>query len=68
MREILDNALGAGTCNRVFGSMNTYAMADGLPVWVNLMLAIIDEIDTSFAAEQKKTNPRITKYTNKYKQ
>jgi len=66
MRAILDNALGADTCNRVFGSMNTYAMADGLPVWANLMLAIIDEIDTSFAAEQKKTNPRIAKYTSKY--
>lgn len=68
MREILDNALGADTCNRVFGSMNTYAMADGLPVWANLMLAIIDEIDTAFAAEQKKTNPRIAKYTSKYHQ
>lgn len=66
MRQILDNALGAGTCERVFGSMSTYALADGLPVWVNLMLAIIDEVDTSFAAEQKKTNPRLAKYTAKY--
>ena len=46
--------------------MNVYAMADGLPVWCNLMLAVMDEIDTSFAREQKRMNPRIAKYTAKY--
>ena len=50
----------------IFGGMNVYAIADGLPVWCNLMLAIIDEIDTSFAREQKKTNPRLAKYAAKY--
>lgn len=67
MREIIDGCLGDGVCQSLFGTMNVYALADGLPVWTNLMLAIIDEVDTSFAAEQKKTNPRITKYTAKYK-
>ena len=32
----------------------------------NLMLAIMDEVDTTFAREQKATNPRIQKYTKKY--
>lgn len=48
------------------GKMNVYALSDGLPVWVNLMLAVMDEIDTAFAREQKQTNPRIAKYTAKY--
>lgn len=66
MRGIIDGCLGEGVCQNLFGAMNVYAMADGLPVWTNLMLAIIDEVDTSFAVEQKKTNPRIAKYTAKY--
>lgn len=66
MRGMIDEALESPVCDALFGSMNVYAMADGLPVWCNLMLSIIDEIDTSFAAEQKKTNPRIAKYAAKY--
>lgn len=68
MREMIDAALGAPVCNAVFGGMNVYALADGLPVWANLLLAIMDEIDTSFAREQKLTDGRIRKYSAKYKQ
>lgn len=66
MREMIDSVLGAGCCAAVFGDMNVYAMAEGLPVWANLLLAVIDEIDTTFAREQKATNPRIEKYLKKY--
>lgn len=66
MRELLDGALGAPVCDRVFGGMNVYALAEGLPVWCNLMFAVMDQIDTTFAQEQKKTNPRIQKYTSRY--
>lgn len=67
MREMIDGVFNTPICNELFGEMNVYAMADGLPVWCNLMLAIMDEIDTSYAKEQKLTNPRVTKYTNKYR-
>lgn len=66
MREMIDAVLGAGCCDAVFGEMNVYALADGLPVWANLLLAVIDEIDTTFAREQKATNPRLDKYLKKY--
>lgn len=66
MREVVDDIFGSDVCTAVFGNMNVYAMAGGLPVWANLMLAVMDEIDTSFAREQKATNPRIEKYTKKY--
>lgn len=66
MRNMIDGVLGASVCDDLFGRMNVYAMAGGLPVWCNLMLAVMDEIDTSFAREQKLTNPRIAKYTSKY--
>lgn len=67
IRELVDGVFGKPVCEAVFGCMNAYALADGLPVWVNLMLAVMDEIDTAFANEQKRTNPRVAKYTAKYR-
>lgn len=66
MREIIDNVFGVPVSDSLFGSMNVYALANGLPVWCNLMLAIMDEVDTTFAREQKATNSRVKKYTDKY--
>lgn len=65
MRAVIDGVFGP-VSTAVFGDMNTYAMAGGLPIWCNFMLAVMDEIDTTFAREQKATNPRISKYTSKY--
>lgn len=67
MRVVIDAALGDGVAEGVFGAMNVYALADGLPVWCNLMLAIIDEMDSGFAREKKASNPRVQKYLAKYK-
>lgn len=66
MRGMIDESLGVPVCDALFGSMNVYAMADGLPVWANLMLSILDQVDDSFAKEHGKTNGRIAKYTSKY--
>ncbi len=67
MRKTIDGVFGEPVSDAVFAEMNVYAVANGLPVWCNLLLAVMDEIDTSFAREQKATNPRIAKYTAKYK-
>ena len=66
MRAIIDGVFEAPVSETVFGGMNVYAIAGGLPVWCNLMMAVMDEIDTAFTREQKLTNPRISKYTAKY--
>lgn len=66
MRGIIDTVFETPVSEDVFGSLNTYALSEGLPVWANLLLAVMDEIDGSFVNEQKKTNPRIQKYTSKY--
>ncbi len=66
MREVINNLFGTPICSTLFGNMNVYALADGLPAWANLMLAVMEEIRLSFAREQKATNPRIEKYTKKY--
>ena len=57
MREIINEVFHVDICSALFGEMNLYALADGLPVWANLMLAVMDEVDTTFSREQKATNP-----------
>lgn len=66
MRRDIDGIFGVPLCDSLFGSMSLWALADGLPVWMNFLLAIIDTIDPAIVAEQKKTNPRLEKYTAKY--
>lgn len=66
MRGIIDGLLGEGVADALFHDMNCYALADGLPVWINLMFAVADEIQAAYTAEQKKTDPRITGYNKKY--
>lgn len=66
MRDALDGILGLGVCEAVFGDVNVYALAQGVPLWANLLLAIVEELDTAFAREQKAVNPRVAKYTKKY--
>ena len=67
MRELIDGTFEMPICDTLFKDMSMYSLADGLPLWANLLLAILDELDESFAREQKLTNPRVEKYTKKYK-
>lgn len=66
MRDMIDELFGKPVCAALFGGMNIYALADGLPVWCNLMLAVIDQIDTTFSREQRQTNAKIKKYMDKW--
>lgn len=66
MRSAIDDLFGVGISAELFPSMNCYAMANGLPVWMNLMFAVADEIAAAMSEEQKKTDPRISSYNKKY--
>lgn len=66
MRAIIDGVFEVPVCDAIFGGMNVYASANGLPVWCNLILAVIDEVDSTVVKEQKLTSPRLAKYTAKY--
>lgn len=66
MRTEIDTLFGEPICDKIFGNMSVCALADGLPIWANFMLSVIDEIDKVITNEQKKTNPRVQKYMQKY--
>jgi hypothetical protein len=67
MREIINALFGQDVCTPLFGEMNLFASAGGLPVWANLMLAIAEEVETCMQGELKQREARIAKYTAKYK-
>ena len=66
MRDIIDALFGEDVCTPLFGEMNLFSSAGGLPVWANLMLAIADEVQSSMQGELKERENRIRKYTEKY--
>lgn len=66
MGKILDSLFNAPVCEAVFGNMSLCAFANGFPVWLNLMLSILDEIEANIDDIQKQADPRIAKYKAKY--
>jgi len=66
MGKVLDGLFDAPVCASVFGDMSLCAFANGFPVWLNLMLAILDEIEANIGDIQKQADPRIAKYKAKY--
>lgn len=71
MRETVDDLLGDGVSEAIFTdpqgrSINCYALAGGIPVWMNLMFSIAETISDAFTAEEKKKDPRLQKLSGKY--
>ena len=66
MRASIDDLLGDGVADSLFPNMNCYAMADGLPVWMNLVMALADEVADAYVAERGKTDGRLSAHSRKY--
>ena len=67
MRGIVDNALGEGASSAIFGAMNLYAFAGGVPVWLNLWFSIIEEVSGAAENQRALLNPRLEEYMARYK-
>lgn len=66
MRAAIDGLLGPGVSEALFAGMNCYAIADGLPVWMNLVLALLDEVTEAYEREYGKTDARLKAHSAKY--
>lgn len=67
MKKIIDDLFGAPICETLFPRQTVYAVGNGLPVWTNLLYAVVDHMDVGLAEEKKKAQERIRKYSAKYK-
>lgn len=62
----VDDLFGAGTSDALFCGVSSYALADGLPLWTNFLLAVIDTIPEELSNQVKVSKPRVEKYLKKY--
>lgn len=65
MRKSVDSLFGEGFCKDVF-KVRLFALADGMTVIENFLMAILDEMDESVTENLAKRDARIKKYTEKY--
>ena len=65
MRAEIDAVFDEPICDKVFGKTNVLSPAGGLPVCMNFLLAVIDEIDVAVETETKHS-PRVDAYIQKY--
>lgn len=66
MRADIDSVFGDAVCDKLFGKVSVFALAGGLPLWCNFLMAVIDKIDAAIEEEQKQASPRVAKYMAKY--
>lgn len=65
MRATIDGLLGEGVADAAI-PVNCYSIADGLPVWCNLLLAILDEVTEAYEREFGKTDGRMKAHGEKF--
>lgn len=66
MREDIDGIFQQPVSDKIFGNLSVYALASGLPLWCNFLMAVIDKVDEALEVEQKLASPRVSKYMAKY--
>lgn len=65
MVTVINEAVNADI-NTALDGISICAFAGGLPIWLNLILALIDTMDDSAKNIEKEANEKIKKYTKKY--
>lgn len=66
MRAKLEELFGIDVCTPLIGDGNIYALADGAPIWANILLAVVDTMELNMDKERKASKARLAKYTAKY--
>ena len=66
MRGLLAELFGVDIVTPLIGSANVYAFSEGMPIWANIMLAILDKMEGEHAEQIKLSKKRMAKYTAKY--
>ena len=67
MREVIDSVFDVPICQAIFGDMHVTAKsANGVPVYMELTLALIDQCDIDMTGLAGKGKTYVDKYTKKY--
>lgn len=66
MRGAINHIFGKDVVTPLIGDMNVYSLADGLPIWAQILTATMDTIQQCINEEREKSEKKIKEYTNKY--
>lgn len=66
IREEIDKAFGEPVCEKACCGSSPISLSDGLPVWMNFLMAVIDEIDANMPEGEKRSRARVQQYMEKY--
>lgn len=67
IRTSINTLFGENASENLFPDMSCCAMANGLPLWMNFTLAVMEEVQQACDSQKTKLNPRIQKLVAKYK-
>ncbi|MBR2680490.1 MAG: hypothetical protein IKE23_07020 [Exiguobacterium sp.] len=65
-RAVLDGLFEKEVCKPLYDTISVFALADGLPLWANLLLAIMGQMQEGSSKRMKEAEARIKKYTKDY--
>lgn len=65
-RELIDELFEKEVCKPLYGTISVFALADGLPLWANLLTAILKQMNEGSEKRMKEAEARIAKYTKGY--
>ena len=46
--------------------LGLYALAGGLPLWANFLLAVLEEVESAVDAQQQAASPRVAYYMERF--
>lgn len=65
MRAEIDAVFEEPVCDKVFGTANVFSPSGGVPLCMNFLMAVIDEVDAA-ADTETKFSPAMVEYMKKY--
>lgn len=66
MRERLYTLFNMDIITPLIGNINVFALAEGMPIWANILTALVDEMDEAVTKNNELGKKRVEKYTQKY--
>lgn len=67
-RATIDGIFEQPVSETLYGDVSMISITDGVPLWADFLLIVVELMDDSSGKEAKKKNPRLEKYINRYKQ
>lgn len=68
MRERINELFQDDIADAIFDGCNCYAMAEGMPLWINFLFAVAEEIRNTYDEESKKQDPRLKQFDAKHEE